>query len=94
MEINGIHNGNKKLCFQTNAEHGQARRRKQCLYRVNQCCQNLTTFHFCLGREEGGGGKLFTLDQKWNWKLHISSLSRKLGHRLAVFHHILHVLDK
>ena len=42
----------------------------------------------------GGGGKLFTLDQKWNWKLHISSLSRKLGHRLAVFHRILHVLDK
>ena len=52
FKINGIHNGNKKLCFQTNAEHGQARRRKQCLYRVNQCCQNLTTFHFCLGREE------------------------------------------
>ena len=24
------------------------------------------------------------LDQKWNWKLHISSLSRKLGHRLSL----------
>ena len=34
------------------------------------------------------------LDQKWNWKLHISSLSRKLGHRLSVFNRILHMLDK
>ena len=34
------------------------------------------------------------LDQKWNWKLHISSLSRKLGHELSVFNRILHMLDK
>ena len=35
-----------------------------------------------------------TLDQKWNWKLHISSPSRKLSHQLSVFNRILHMLDK
>ena len=34
------------------------------------------------------------LVHKWNWKLHISSRSRKLGHRLSVFNCILHMLDK
>ena len=34
------------------------------------------------------------LDQKWNWKIHISSLLRKLGHRLSVLNSILHMLDK
>lgn len=35
-----------------------------------------------------------TLDQKWNWKLPISSPSRKLSHQLAVFNRILHMLEK
>ncbi len=34
------------------------------------------------------------LDEKWNWKSHISNLSRKLGHRLSIFNRILHLLDK
>ena len=34
------------------------------------------------------------LVHKWNWKLHISSRSRKLGHRLSMFNRILHKLDK
>ena len=34
------------------------------------------------------------LDEKWNWKSHISNLSQKLGYRLSVFNRILHLLDK
>ena len=58
-----------------------------------------------LQRRAGGGGGgigcVFSfkylgvfLDQQRNWKLHISSLSKKLGHRLSVFNRILHMLDK
>ena len=32
------------------------------------------------------------LVHKWNWKTHISSRSRKLGHRLSVSNLILHML--
>ena len=31
------------------------------------------------------------LDQKWNWKLHIRSLSTKLGYRLSLFNRFLHI---
>ena len=31
------------------------------------------------------------LDQKWNWKLHIISLSTKLGYRLSLFNRFLHI---
>ena len=34
------------------------------------------------------------LDQKWNWKIRITSLLRKFGDRLSVLNRILHMLDK
>ena len=34
------------------------------------------------------------LDEKWNWKSHISNLSQQLGYRLSVFNRILHLFDK
>ena len=34
------------------------------------------------------------LDEKWNSKMHMNSLSQKLGHRLSVFNRIYHMLDK
>ena len=35
-----------------------------------------------------------TVDEKWNWKCHIKTLPRKLGHRLSVFNRISHMLDR
>ncbi len=34
------------------------------------------------------------LDKKWNWKMHVNDLLRKLGHCLLVFNRISHLLDK
>ena len=74
-----------------------SRRPNLCWQAVKGCCPYLKTELQSNGtqidRVQSFKYLGVTMDSKWSWKLHISNLLKKLGHRLSLFNRVFHMLD-